>query len=701
MPPSGPKPLLGRACLRSPLDRQSDLKDSLHMTPVHPKEELDRLRREIEHHNHLYFVLDAPEISDAEYDKLFRKLAQLESEHPALVVPDSPTQRIGSVPADGFATVQHAQPMLSLSNAFDEEGLREFDRRTRRLLQLEQVVYVAEPKLDGLAIELVYEDGVLVRGSTRGDGHTGEDVTANLRTVSSIPLRLRSANRTVPHLLEARGEVYIEKADLLKLNAQREAHGLAFFANPRNLAAGSLRQLDPQVTAQRPLKFYAYDVGLVQGLPLASQVDLLSTLPRFGLRTNPLFSVCKGIEPALRFYRTLMEERAQLDYETDGVVVKLNDFATRQVAGTISRSPRWAIAGKFPAQQEITRLTDIIVSVGRTGVLTPVAVLDPVRVHGVQITSATLHNEDEIHRKDLRIGDFVVVQRAGDVIPQIVRSLPERRTGHERPFVMPTTCPSCSSEVVQLEGEAAHRCLNTTCPARLQQSVLHFVGKAAFDIEQLGTQRIRQLVERQLVTSFADLFRLPRDKLLEIDRLGPKSVENLLAALDAAKTVPLDRFLFSLGIPEVGSRTARLLADAFGSLDRIMAADAPALVDLHDIGPRIAQAIVGFFRNEQNRAAIADLRAVGVRITGTTRSEPSGPLSNQRFVFTGTLSTMSRNEARARIEALGATVVSSVSRATDFVVLGTSPGSKADKARELGVPLLEEADFLSLLEDHV
>ena len=665
-----------------------------------PKREIEQLRREIEHHDHRYYVLDRPEATDAEYDALFRRLTELEAEHPDLVTPDSPTRRVGHAPAAEFSAVAHSIPMLSLGNAFDEDGLRDFDRRVRTLLDAEEVAYVAEPKLDGLSVELVYEDGVFVRGSTRGDGRVGEDVTANLRTIPSVPLRLRTAEIAPPRLLEVRGEVYIDKADLHALNARREEDGLAPFANPLNLAAGSLRQLDPLVTAERPLKIYLYDIGTVDGLVLRSQAELLSTLPTLGLRVNPTFVVCRGIDPAIDFYRELMATRDDLPYEADGAVVKIDDFAARGVAGTVSRSPRWAIAGKFPAQQGITRLTDIVVSVGRTGVLTPVAVLEPVRVHGVEISSATLHNVDEIERKGILIGDTVVVQRAGDVIPQVVKPLTERRTGAERPFVMPNRCPSCGSEVVRLDEEVAHRCLNASCPARFQQTVLHFVSKGALDVDGLGTKLVAQLIETGLVASLDDLFRLDRDTLIDLDRLGAKSADNLLAAIEAAKDVPLDRFLFALGIPEVGDRAAQILADAYGSIDRVLDADEDALTALPDIGPKTAVGIVEFFRNEANRVTIAALRSAGLRIAETTVTASDGPLVGKKLVFTGTLSAMSRSDASARAKALGATVSSSVSRATDFVVIGESPGSKAEKAKELGVDRLSEAEFLALLESH-
>jgi len=665
-----------------------------------PKREIERLRREIERHDHLYYVLDRPQIPDAEYDQLFHALVLLESEHPDLISPDSPTRRVGAAPAVGFAQVRHAVPMLSLGNAFDEEGLRNFDRRVRGILAVDSVTYVAEPKLDGLSVELVYERGGLVRGSTRGDGRIGEDVTANLRTIPSVPLRLRAGHGAVPELLEVRGEAYIDKADFRALNARREAVGQEVFANPRNLAAGSLRQVDPRITAERPLRIYCYDIGRIRGVSIASQTELLTVLPQFGLRVNPLFETCAGIEPAIDFYRRLSEARADLPYDSDGVVVKVDDFAARRTAGTISRSPRWAVAGKFPAEQGVTRLVDIVVSVGRTGVLTPVAVLDPVRIRGVEITSATLHNEDEIERKGLLVGDAVVVQRAGDVIPQIVRSLPNRRTGDEQPYTMPQACPACGSRVVRLEGEAAHRCLNTSCPARFRQSILHFLSKGGLDVERLGPTLVSRLVDTGRVASLADLFRLDRAALLEVERLGPKSADNLLAALETAKDVSLGRLLFALGIPGVGERAAETLADAFHTIDHILDAPIDEFLAVPGIGPKTATALREYFRNEANRATIAALRDAGVRIGPSADRPAGGPLSGRRLAFTGTLSTMTRADAAKRVKELGGDVSASVTRTTDFVVVGSEPGSKASTARELGLRILSESEFLSLLDAH-
>jgi len=662
--------------------------------------EIARLREEIERHNHLYYVVNEPELTDAEYDALYRKLERLELEHPEFITPDSPTQRVGSRPSESFGSLRHTVPMLSFSNAFDEDGLRDFDRRVRSLLDVEDVVYVCEPKLDGLAVELVYRDGRLVAGSTRGDGRIGEDVTANLRTIRSVPLRLRnSADVPVPALLEVRGEVFVERDAFAELNASREREGQDPFANPRNLAAGTLRQLDPRVTASRPLSIFCYDVGATDGITFETQQDLLAQLPKLGLPVNPASWPCHGIEDVLEVYRRVGRMRHDLPYEADGIVVKVDAFSARETLGAVSRSPRWAIAGKYPASQGITRLIDIVVSVGRTGALTPVAVLEPVRVHGVEISSATLHNEDEIRRKDIRIGDTVVVERAGDVIPKIARSMSELRTGDERPFQMPDRCPVCGSEVIRVESEAAHRCLNTSCPARFRQSVLHFISKGGLDVDGMGPQLVAQLIDTGLVTALADLFRVSRESLIALDRMGPKSADNLMTALAAAKTPSLDRFLFALGIPGVGAHLAGVLARTFGSLDTLMEADEESLASIRDIGPLSAHAIAAFFASEQSRAMIQELLDVGV--SAQAPAMPAGDaLSGRRFVFTGTLSAMTRSQAEARVSALGATCTSSVSKAVDTVVAGENPGSKADKARDLGIPILDEAAFLDLLASH-
>ncbi|HCP32417.1 TPA: DNA ligase (NAD(+)) LigA [Candidatus Acetothermia bacterium] len=662
------------------------------------RSEIEELRETIRRHNYLYYVLDKPKVSDAEYDALFRQLQELEEAHPDLITPDSPTQRVGAPPAQGFATAPHAVPMRSLANAFNVDELRDFDRRVRKLLDAAEVTYLAEPKLDGLSVELVYQDGLFVQGSTRGDGVNGEDVTLNLRTIRSIPLRLQSLGRSGPALLEVRGEAYIDKDDLTRLNRQREKEGLALFANPRNLAAGSLRQLDPRVPASRPLKIFCYDIGRVEGVAIDTQAELLETLFQLGIRVNPLYRLCKGIDEAIAFYEQVKEAREGLPYEADGVVIKVNEFASRRILGEVSRSPRWAIAGKFPAEQGITKLENIIVQVGRTGTLTPVAVLEPVRVRGVEISRATLHNEDEIRRKDIRIGDTVVVQRAGDVIPQVVRSLVERRTGEERLFVMPDTCPVCGSRVVRYKGEVAHRCLNLSCPARIKESILHFVSKGGFDVDGFGAKLVDQLVDKGIVKRVSDIFHLDRDTLIGLERMGKKSASNLLSALEESKLIAPPKILFALGIPEVGEHTAGLLAEAFEGLQELMEATEEALCALPEIGPRTATAIVDFFANQPNKDMILELLDAGVKITEVSKSASARTLEGKRFVLTGKLVSMPRGETGERIKRLGGKVSSSVSLRTDYVVVGGNPGAKADKARELGVATLTEAEFLALLK---
>ena len=658
--------------------------------------EVARLRDEIQCHDYRYHVLASPKISDAEYDALFRRLVDLEAAHPDLVTPDSPTQRVGAPPAEGFASVAHGVPMRSLSNAFTAEEIRDFDRRVRKLLGTDEVTYVAEPKLDGLSVELVYRDGTFVQGSTRGDGVNGEAVTGNLRTIRTVPLRLRTEEGLAPRLLEVRGEVYLAKEDLRRLNAERERDGLAPFANPRNLAAGSLRQLDPKVTAARRLRFYGYDVGRVVGLEIPTQEDLLAALVRLGIPTNPLYRVCRGIEEAIAFYEELDRKREDLPYDADGIVIKVNDVAVRRVLGELAHSPRWAVAAKFPAEEGTTRLADIRVYVSRTGTLTPVAALDPVRVRGVEISRATLHNEDEVKRKGLLIGDTVVVRRAGDVIPEVVRPLVERRTGAERLFVMPTECPVCGGPVVRLEGEVAHRCLNLSCPARIVASILHFVSRGGFDIEGMGPRLVIQLVERGIVRRIDDLFRLDRETLLTLDRVGPKLAEKLLSTIEKKRETALPKYLFALGIPEVGGVTADLVAASFGSIDRLLSASVEDLLAVPGIGPRMALAITGFFANPENRTLIGALRAAGVRTTEAA-ALASTALAGARFVFTGSLSTMTREEAQDRVRRRGGTVSSSVGRKTDYVVVGADPGSKAAQAQALGVRTLSEAEFLDLL----
>jgi DNA ligase (NAD+) len=653
-----------------------------------------RLREEIERHNHLYYVLDRPEISDAEYDGLFRELEALEARHPALRTADSPTQRVGGAPLAAFASVTHRVPMLSLANAFADGDVEAFDRRVREGLEAATVEYAAEPKFDGLAVSLTYREGLLERGATRGDGTTGEDVTANLRTVRAIPLRLHG--RGVPELVEVRGEVLMLRRDFEKLNDAQRARGEKEFANPRNAAAGSLRQLDPRITATRRLTFFAYGLGAVSGrLALKTHSAVLDFLEELRLPVTAERRVVSGVDGMLAYYRDIGAKRAQLPFDIDGVVYKVNDLAAQETLGYVSRAPRFAIAHKYPAEEASTEVLAIEVQVGRTGALTPVARLKPVFVGGVTVTNATLHNEDEVHRKDIRVGDTVVVRRAGDVIPEVVRSVPEKRPAHARTFHLPKQCPVCGSAVRRGEEEAVARCTaGLYCPAQRKQAILHFASRRAMDIEGLGEKLVDQLVDGELVKNPADLYRLDTVTLAGLERMGEKSAANLVAAIERSKEVPLARAVYALGIRNVGESTARDLAQHFGGLAELQAADVEALQSVPDVGPVVAQSIVEFFAEPHNRKVVADLLSRGLRPAAPARRLAAGAFAGKTVVLTGTLESMSRDEAGRLIEAQGGRVSGSVSKKTDFVVVGADPGSKYDKARELGVATLDEAQFL-------
>lgn len=660
--------------------------------------EAEALRARIRTHDHRYHVLDDPVISDAEYDRLLRRLQALEEAHPELVTPDSPTRRVGGPPGEQFETVRHRVPMLSLANAFDEDEVRAFDVRVRRLLGADEVAYVAEPKLDGLSVELVYEHGAFTLGSTRGDGETGEAITANLRTVGAIPLRLNWPDDDPPARLEVRGEVYIALSDFRTLNRAREERGEPAFANPRNAAAGSLRQLDPCITAERPLAFTAYDLADPRAHGLRTQTELLAALRSWGFRSHWRTWPCGHIEAALAAYRELESARDQLAFEVDGLVIKVDRFDLREELGATSRSPRWALAYKFPPRQGTTRVRDITVQVGRTGVLTPVAELEPVTLSGVTVKRATLHNQDEIDRKDVRVGDIVLVQRAGDVIPEVVRVQAERRGGHERPFRLPDRCPVCDGVVVREEGEVAHRCVNAACPAQVKERIRHFASRDAMDIEGLGRKWVDHLVEADRVRSVADLYRLGANDLLDLERMADKSTQNLLAAIEASKSRPLHRLIFALGIRHVGAHLAESLAAAYPSLEALQGADPEALAELEGVGPKVARSVADFFSDPHNAALVAELKALGVAPRGGRGGAGERPLAGQRFVLTGTLHALTRREAEERIKRLGGSVTASVSKKSDYVVVGESPGAKADKARELGVEVLDEGAFLELIE---
>jgi DNA ligase (NAD+) len=666
--------------------------------PASAQQRVLQLTREIEEHNRRYYQLDAPTIPDAEYDKLLRELQDLETRYPELRSPSSPTQRVGAAPVKAFAEVRHSVPMLSLDNAFDDEEVQAFERRIREKLERDDLQFVAEPKLDGLAISLLYENGELVRGATRGDGHTGEDVTHNVRTIRDIPLKLTGAD--YPLRFEVRGEVFMPKAGFEAMNRRAAEAGEKVFVNPRNAAAGSLRQLDPRMTASRPLAFYCYGFGDFPETELLATHDrVIERFRQWGLPVSPEMKVVQGAQGCLDYYRDLMARRHQLPYEIDGVVYKLARFDWQAEMGFVARAPRWAIAHKFPAEEVMTKVVDIDIQVGRTGALTPVARLEPVFVGGVTVTNATLHNADEVCRKDIRKGDTVVVRRAGDVIPEVVRSLVEYRPAGAVEFVMPARCPVCGSEVEAEEGETIVRCTGGLyCPAQHKEAVKHFASRRAMDIEGLGDKLVDQLLETRLIDTVADLFRLTADQLAELERMGRKSAENLVNALEKSKSTTLARFLYSLGIREVGEVTAQNLANHLRSLDAIMAADEEALQSIPDVGPTMAAHIAAFFRQPHNREVIADLRRLGV-YWDESEAPPTTeqPLTGKTFVLTGTLSTMTRDDAKARIQALGGKVTGSVSKKTDYVVVGAEAGSKLAKAEELGVAILDEDGLLRLL----
>jgi DNA ligase (NAD+) len=662
-------------------------------------ERIRTLRAEIERHNRQYYVLDAPLISDAEYDQLFRELQALEAEHPQLLSADSPTQRVGAAPLSEFATVAHATPMLSLNNAFAEAEVAAFDRRVREgLAAIGDVDYAAEPKFDGLAISLNYEQGVLVRGATRGDGATGEDVTANLRTVRSIPLHLQGSGW--PAVLEVRGEVLMWRSDFERMNARQREHAEKEFVNPRNAAAGSLRQLDPRITARRPLRFFAYGVGGIAatGLPTTHAV-LLDRLAEWGFPVAPERRRVTGLTGLIAYYAEIARRRESLPYAIDGVVYKVDDLAAQERLGFVSRAPRFAIAHKFPAEEAVTELLDISIQVGRTGALTPVARLAPVFVGGVTVTNATLHNADEVLRKDLCIGDTVVVRRAGDVIPEVVRVLPERRPATARRFVMPQTCPVCGSQVVRHPDEAVARCSGGLyCPAQRKQALLHFASRRALDIEGLGDKLVEQLVECGIVRTPADLYRLGLPALANLERMAEKSAGNLLASIERSKQTTLARFIYALGIRNVGEATARDLARHFGSLDRLLAADEGQLLQVPDVGPIVAQCLRQFFDEPHNLEVIEQLRAAGVAWhDGEPSAQTVSTVAGKVFVLTGTLPSLTRDAAKAMLEAAGGKVTGSVSKKTDFVVAGTEAGSKLEKARLLGVKVIDEEQLLAVL----
>jgi len=659
--------------------------------PEEIRQKIERLRQEIRRHEYLYYVLDQPEITDAEFDELMNRLKQLEAEHPELITPDSPTQRVGGKPREGFVKVRHSSPMLSLDNALSEAEFRDFDRRVRQLLGGAPYAYVAELKLDGLSMAAYYRDGLFAQAVTRGDGIEGEDVTENARTIRSLPLRVRSELAA----FEVRGEVVMNRRAFEQLNAERERQGLSRFANPRNAAAGSIRVLEPWITAARRLDYWAYFL-LVDGNPHHdSHWESLEALAQMGFKVNPNRRRCRDAEEVIEFWRQWAEERERLPYEIDGVVVKVDSVAQQRLLGWTAKAPRWAIALKYAARQAETVVEDISVQVGRTGTLTPVAHLRPVEVGGVTVSRATLHNEDEIERLGVQIGDTVVIERSGDVIPKVVRVA--SYGSPRRAFRMPSSCPVCGGRVVREEGEVASRCINTNCPARLKESILHFASRGVMDIDGLGEALVDQLVDRGLVSSVADLYELKLDDLLPLERMGRKSAEKLLKNIEQSKQQPLPRVLTALGIRFVGERTAQFLAEAFGSLDAIAQADVETLQQAEEVGPRVAQSISDFFREPRNQELVERLRQAGLRFHHRVERRRGGPLEGLTFVLTGTLPGLSRDQARQMIEAAGGKVAGSVSKKTDYVVAGEEAGSKLAKAHELGIKVIDEAALRRML----
>jgi len=667
------------------------------MTQAQAHKRADELRRLIEHHNYRYYVLDDPEVPDAEYDRLMRELESLESVYPQLVTADSPTQRVSGTPMEGFVNVQHRVPMLSLGNAFSEDEVADFHRRVVQGLESETITFAAEPKLDGVAISLTYVDGLLTTAATRGDGERGEDVTANVRTIRAVPLKLHG--RGWPPLLEVRGEIYMPRSGFDAFNRKALERGEKPLVNPRNGAAGSLRQLDPQLTAKRPLAFFAYSTATRDDLP-DTQFDTLARLRDWGIPVNPEIRRVQGLAGCLEYHRRMAVLRPGLGYDIDGVVYKVDRFDQQGFLGFISKAPRWALAHKFPAEEEITRLLDIDVQVGRTGALTPVARLEPVFVGGVTVTNATLHNEDEIRRKDVRPGDWVIVRRAGDVIPEVARAIHERRETSLAEFHMPEFCPECGSAVERVEGEAVARCSGgLICPAQRKHSIRHFATRKAMDIEGLGDKLVDQLVEAGLVHTVADLYHLGHEQLVSLERMGGKSAENLLKALEDSKKPPLDRLLYALGIREVGEVTAHSLAAHFGTMEALQQADQETLTEVSDVGPVVAAHVAAFFQQENNRQVIQALRDAGVDWQALEDKSGEQPLAGETWVLTGALS-MPRIQAKNLLESLGAKVSSSVSAKTSTLLAGEAAGSKLAKAQKLGVKVISESDFIDLLKSH-
>ncbi len=665
------------------------------------KKEIGELTKVLEGHNYKYYVLDEPTLSDTEYDRLFRQLEELEADHPELVIPESPTQRVGAEPSKEFGSVKHTIPLLSLANAMDENELRDFDVSVKKILEFEgEVEYAAEPKLDGLAVELVYENGKFVSGSTRGDGVTGEDITTNLRTVKSIPLRLRAGITKIPSLLEVRGEVFLSIKSFRELNEHQEVKGDKLFANPRNAAAGSLRQLDPKITTSRPLSILCYGVGATEGFNSGNHWETLNRLKELGFPVTVHGKLCNGIEEAIEYFREMEKVRDKLEFEIDGIVLKVNDLSFQDRLGARARSPRWAIAGKFKPQQETTLIISISVQVGRTGALTPVAELEPVNVGGVIVKRATLHNQDEIDRKDVREGDRVIIQRAGDVIPEVVSVIKSKRKRASKPYHIPAECPVCGATVKRLPGEAVHSCQNRSCPAQLKESIKHFASKGAMDIDGLGDKLIEALVDKELIRNVSDLYTLTLEQLSSMERMADKSGQNILSSLDKSRDTTLGRFLYALGIRHVGEQTGRVLADEFKDFESIRNAEVDSLESIEGVGPIVAKSVRNFFRDGKNKYTIKRLFQLGIKFSEIPEKR-SDVLKGLTFVITGRFENQSRQEMKGIIQSAGGKVSSSVSKKTDYLVAGENAGSKLKKANELGVNLISENKLSLLIRDSI
>jgi len=655
------------------------------------EERIKELKDKLNHHNYMYYVLDRPEISDYEYDMMMRELIKLEEEHPELKTPDSPSQRIGGEPVKEFEPFTHVVVMQSLANAFSEGELRDFDRRVKS--SVGDVEYVVELKIDGLSVELIYEDGIFTIGSTRGDGYVGENVTSNLKTIKSIPLKLKDNLNLI-----VRGEVFMPRASFEKLNQERERNGESLFANPRNAAAGSLRQLNPKITAKRDLDIFVFNLQRIEGVELKTHVEALEFLKEQGFKVSPHLKKCKNIDEVIEDINYIRTIRDSLPYDTDGAVVKVNDLEKREILGSTVKDPRWAIAFKYPAERQKTKVKDIIVQVGRTGALTPTAILEPVKIAGSVVSRATLHNEDYIKEKDIRIGDTVIIQKAGEIIPEVVSVVVEDRKGNEKYFFMPDTCPECGATTVRLPGEAVTRCTGLNCPAQLKRGIIHFASKDAMDIDGLGPAVIGQLLDKHLIHNIADLYFLKYDDLIKLDRMGDKSVRNLLNAIEESKGRDLDRVIFGLGIDLIGSKAASILANHFKTMDSLEEASFDELTNIEEVGPKMADSIIAFFKERQNREIIGRLKEAGVNMVKMEAKNTSNIFDGLTFVLTGTLSNYTRDEAKKLIEERGGKVTSSVSKKTDYVVAGSDPGSKLAKAQQLGVRIIDEKEFENMLK---